>query len=286
MFNFDRNTLIIAVLILITVLALSFLYISDVEIGFLNYLSDLIYNLITPFLDLLHHSIEVVRNFFSTLFSIDEVNQQIKNLKQENSVLKRQVMFLQNIQQENKRLRELLNFEQKTDYNFLGAEVISNSPSVWEKVITINRGSRDGIKERMPVITYNGYLVGRIEEVGSGSSQVRLITDQNFVVGGIIARSDSREIGLVRGSGRSDQPNTIDNISWDADIKENDVVLSSGLSNNFPSGLRIGKITNIENDNYGLSQKADVELFINKITIEEVAVITNFDNEQNMESSN
>ena len=185
-------------------------------------------------------------------------------------------MFLSNYDRENKRLRELLDFKEKVEYEMIGAEVTGNSPSVFEQIITINRGRKDGLEERMPVITYNGFLVGRIDYVGSSSAQVRLITDNQFVVGGVVARSDSREIGLVRGSGRRDQNNTMDNIAWDADVEIGDVILTSGLSNNFPEGLKIGQIKSIEPDNYGLSQKAEVELDIQSITIEEVMVIKNF----------
>ena len=275
--DFNRNTLIAAVLIVFIILSFSFLYFSGVNLTFFNWLSDIIYNTITPILNLLHHLVENVEDFFTTLFSIDEVNQEIKELRQQNSVLKRQILFLENINRENKRLRELLDFKEKVNYKMIGAEVIANSPSIWEKTITINRGSQDGLEKRMPVITYQGFLVGRVENVGSSSAQVRLITDQNFVVGGIIARTDSREIGLLTGSGRADHPNIMDNIAWDADIQTDDVILTSGLSNNFPPGLKIGEVGKVETDNYGLSQKAKINLYMANITLEEVMVIKNFD---------
>lgn len=283
MFDLNRNTLIAAALVILLVLILSFFYFSDLNLPFVNWLSDIIYNTLTPILNVIHHLIENIKNFFTTLFSIDEVNQEIKKLKQQNNVLERQILFLENINRENKRLRELLVFKEKVDYQMIGAEVIANSPSIWEKTITINRGSQDGLKERMPVITYQGYLVGRVENLGSSSAQVRLITDQGFVVGGIIARTESREIGLLRGSGRDDQPNIMDNIAWDADIKPGDVILTSGLSNNFPAGLKIGEVAKVETDNYGLSQKAEISLFINNLTLEEVMIIKNFEQEAERE---
>jgi rod shape-determining protein MreC len=279
LFKFNRNTLIAAVLVITLIIIVSFLYFSDLNLPFINWLSDLVYNTITPVLNLIHHLVENIKNYFITLFSIDEVNQEIKELRQKNSTLERQILFLENINRENKRLRDLLGFKEKVDYQMQGAEVIANSPSVWEKTITINRGSSDGLEKRMPVVSYHGYLVGRIENTGSNSAQVRLITDQDFVVGGIIARTESREIGLVRGSGRDDQPNIMDNIAWDADLETGDIILSSGLSNNFPAGLKIGEVRKVETDNYGLSQKAEINLFISDITLEEVMVIKNFDSE-------
>lgn len=275
LFDFSRNTLIIAVIIF-CVLFFSLINIKGIDIPLINWLSNLIYNTITPILNLLESIFENIKDFFVTLFSIDEINRELTNLRQENNTLTRQIHFLENINSENKRLRKLLQFKEKVDYELLGAEVIANSPSIWDKSITINRGTADGLQKRMPVITYSGYLVGRLEKVGKNAAQVRLITDREFVVGAIIARADSREIALVRGSGRSDQANIMDNIAWDAEIEKGDLVLTSGLSNNFPSGLKIGKVKDIEADNYGLSQKSKVNLFINKTTLEEVMVITNF----------
>jgi rod shape-determining protein MreC len=257
----------------------AFVYFTEIDLPLFNWLNNIIYNIISPIINLLNQMVESIKNFFITLFSIDEINQEIKGLRQRNSILERQILFLENINRENERLRELLNFKEKVNYQMIGAEVIANSPSIWEKIITINRGSRDGLEKRMPVISYQGYLVGRIENIGSSFAQIRLITDHNFVVGGIIARTDSREIGLVRGSGRTDAPNIMDSIAWNADIESGDVVLTSGLSNNFPAGLKIGEVAQVETDNYGLSQKADINLFMNQITLEEVMIIKNFNPE-------
>lgn len=281
LFNINSKLLITASLIILIILFFAFLYFTEIDLPVLNWMSDLIYNIITPILNLVHQVIESVQNFFITLFSIDEVNQEIKTLRQKNSVLERQILFLENINSENERLRELLNFKEKVDYKMIGAEVIAKSPSVWEKTITINRGSKDGLKKRMPVISYQGHLVGRVENIGISSAQVRLITDRDFIVGGIIARNSSRAIGLVKGRGRRDKPNLMDSISWNAEIEIGDLVLTSGLSNNFPAGLKIGEVDKIETDNYGLSQKADINLLINRITLEEVMVIKKFKYDNN-----
>lgn len=280
LFDFNRNKLTL-VIIIVLILSLSFFYFTNTDLPFFKWISDLIYNIITPVLNLIHHLFQNIKNFFVTLFSIDEINQEIEVLRQKNSVLERQILFLENIDRENERLRSLLSFKEKVNYKMQGAEVIANSPSIWEKTITIDRGSKDGLKTRMPVITYQGDLVGRIDKLGTNSAQVRLITDHDFVVGGIIARADSREIGLVKGSGRNDKPNVMDNIAWNADLEIGDIILTSGLSNNFPPGLKIGRVIKIETDNYGLSQKANINLYISNITLEEVMVIQNFSNQKN-----
>ena len=156
LFNINSNTLVTAALIFLIILFFIFIYFTEIDLPLFNWLSDLIYNIITPILNLVHQLIESIQNFFITLFSIDEVNQEIKDLRQKNSILERQILFLENINRENERLRKLLDFKEKVDYQMIGAEVIANSPSIWEKTITINRGSKDGLEKRMPVISYQG----------------------------------------------------------------------------------------------------------------------------------
>ena len=73
----------------------------------------------------------------------------------------------------------------------------------------------------------------------------------------------------------------MENISWntrseEGDIKEGDIIVTSGLSDNYPRGIPIGEVVSVETDNYGLSQKAEIKLFMKKKTIEEVLVITGF----------
>ncbi|SFL44050.1 rod shape-determining protein MreC [Halanaerobium salsuginis] len=276
MFKFNRNSLLIFLLFLLIISGLFFFQLNSINLPFLNWLRELFYNLITPVLNLINNVLDKIKGFFITLFSIDDIQEEVKQLRRKNNTLERQILFLENINRENERLRELLNFKENVDYQLVGAKVIANSPSIWEKVITVNRGSNDGVEKRMPVITYRGYLVGRVEAVGTNSAQVRLLTDKDFVVGGIVARTDSRAIGLLHGSGRKDQSNIMDNIAWDADITKGDIILTSGLSNNFPAGIKIGQVQKVEADNYGLSQKADIGLFINSLTLEEVMIIKNF----------
>ena len=123
LFDFNRNTLIAAFIIFIILLSV-FLYFTGIDLPFLNWLSDIIYNTITPILNLIYQLVESIEDFFSTLFSIDEVNQEIKDLRQRNSVLERQILFLENINRENERLRELLNFKEKVDFKIVNLKHI------------------------------------------------------------------------------------------------------------------------------------------------------------------
>lgn len=276
MFDLNRTSIITLIFIILILSVLGFLFLNNIEISFLNWISSRIFNLFTPILNIINRIYDQVTGYFSALFSINELMEENRRLKKEIASIDRQKMIIQSVVRENNRLRSLLSFEEANDFEVLGAEVIGNSSTNWEKKIIINRGAEDGIKNRMPVITYNGFLVGKIDYVGSNSSHVMLVNDSEFVVGGIISREDSRAIGLVRGAGAGQKKNIMDNIGWNEDIAAGDIVITSGLSNNYPTGLKIAEITKVTADNYGVSQKAELELFADTVTIEEVLVITEF----------
>ncbi len=276
MFDFNRTSIITLIFIVLILSLLGFLFLNDIEISFLNWISSRIFNLLTPILNIINRIYDQVTGYFSALFSINDLIEENRRLNKEIASIDRQKMIIQSVVRENTRLRSLLSFKEANDFKVLGAEVIGNSSTNWEKKIIINRGAEDGIKNRMPVITYNGFLVGKIDYVGSNSSHVMLINDSEFVVGGIISRENSRAIGLVRGSGSGQEENIMDNIGWNEDIAAGDTVVTSGLSNNYPTGLKIAEITEVKADNYGVSQKAELQLFADTVTIEEVLVITEF----------
>ena len=274
--NFNRPGLIIMGIFLILILAVGAINYLGINIPYLSFLENGIFNMLNPAVELSHNVFQSINNYFSRIFKTAKIINENEELKEELAETKMQNLELKKYKRQNSRLRDLLAFQELVEYDFLGAEVIGFGPSNWENKILINRGKNDGLKIDMPVITYNGTLIGQIDYVGNSSAQVKLINDSGFVVAGIVQREESRAVGLVKGTMKKDGINKMDNISWEADIKEDDLILTSGLSNIFPKGLPIGKVKKVESDNYGVSQKADIDLFLDINTIEEVLVITNF----------
>ena len=128
----------------------------------------------------------------------------------------------------------------------------------------------------MPFITYNGALVGKISKVTANTARITLITDVNFTVGGRIQREESRAIGVVRGRAKEKEFLLMDEIPWDAELAKDDLVVTSGLTSNFPMGIPIGKVIEVKQGDYGLIQQAEVKPFMSLAPIEEVLVITDF----------
>ena len=277
----DHKTIIIIILVLIILAELGLSRFTDREISFFTWLKKGFYNLVTPVIESLSNFFNYVKAYWNGIMNIDDLIEANEQLRKEVSQYRIQLLLNDYYKRENRRLRELLSFKEQAAFESLGAHVIGYNLSNWDNRLLINLGSRDGIEERMPVITYDGALVGRIEYVGATTAQVLLCNDPEFIVGGIVDRPESRAIGLLKGQVNKPEVNLMENISWntyseEGDIKVGDLIVTSGLSDSYPRGIPIGEVISVETDNYGLSQKAEIKLFMNRKTIEEVLVITGF----------
>ncbi len=109
-------------------------------------------------------------------------------------------------------------------------------------VLTIDKGSNDGIVSGSAVTIADGHLLGVITEVASGSAQVRLVHSQASSIPAMIVGSD-RTIGLVEG-----QEGTVLRMQYiplDANVHEGDVVVTSGLAGGLPANIVIGLVTSV-----------------------------------------
>ncbi len=133
---------------------------------------------------------------------------------------------------------------------------------------TIDRGSADGAGEGDGVITQAG-VVGRLVKVNSDTSMVQLITDSKSSVS---ARGErSRVVGIL--SGESYNRCALNYVPKEEDIKEGDVIITSGLGKSFPEGIKIGQVTEATKKTDGLSMIIKVKPFVNMMSVEEVIVV-------------
>ena len=174
-----------------------------------------------------------------------------EKLKKENMELKIQKERNQKILEENERLSKLLEMKENTIYkgSLKFARVSFSDISNLNNKIFIDLGEKDGIKVDM-IAVYGDYLVGKIIDVDSDYSIVELITNPNFVIS---AKTEADILGIARGSDEEDgllyfQPSIVEDT-----LKKGEEIVTSGVSNIFPEGIKIGKIENIddkENYNY------------------------------------
>lgn len=189
-------------------------------------------------------------------------------LKRETDFLKNKINSLNESYLENSRLKELLSFKKASALKLIAARVIARSADSWSLNITIDKGSYNGIRQGMSVITYLG-LVGRVVEVAPSFSKIALLSDPNLGVSGIVQRS--RQEGLV--SGTLGNSLIMKYLPEETDIKIGDTVVSSGLDNVYPKGVLIGKVIEIGREFSGLSCYALIRPAVSFSNLEEVLIV-------------
>ena len=182
---------------------------------------------------------------------------------------------LAELQQENNRLRAMLDFEAQSAYELIPAAVIARDPSNWFNTITINRGSVHGVVENMAVVTSEG-LIGNVLAVSPVSSQVLLLTDGRRAVSSLVQRSREPgevEVGIVEDN--PDRPGYLRmvNLPREANVQPGDTIISSGLGERFPKGLMIGHVLETQEDELGIMQYALLKPAANFNRLEEVFVV-------------
>lgn len=203
----------------------------------------------------------------------------IVNLRTRNTELQKQVSDLQaqviNLQQrvnETEILAALVDFSRTNpDSSYKAASVIGRDPSPFLHYIIINRGSNDGIRRGMPVVTSEG-LVGRVDAVIADAARVQLITDPASSVNAHLknANTNAMLVGSVTGD------ISLDLISQDATIQPGDLILTSGLGGGFPPDLIIGQVVNVRKLASELFQQSTVQPAVDFSRLQIVLVIINF----------
>lgn len=173
------------------------------------------------------------------------------------------------LRQENERLKKLLAFKQGAPFLTVAAEVIAGFPDNWSRGVMIDKGARAGIKAGNAVMLESG-LAGRVIEVSDHTAKIMLLDDPDSSVSAFVQRT--REEGLISGNIAGGlQMRYLDK---DSAVAVGDVILTSGLTRNYPPSLPIGRVSGINDDAQGLSKRCLVEPFVNLKSIEEVLVIT------------
>ncbi len=160
------------------------------------------------------------------------------------------------LEKEIQELKEMLDLNSTlTEYTPINATILSRNKNYWFNQIMIDKGSKDGIKKDMAVITKHG-LVGKISRVYSNSSEIKLITsdDVNFKVSVAIQTSSGDSYAILNGYDAEKEYVTVTGVDKMSDVKKGDSITTSGLGGMFPGGIYIGVVEDIKDDKYDLSK--------------------------------
>jgi rod shape-determining protein MreC len=182
-----------------------------------------------------------VFDFFTTSTTLREHNTVLQTERQQ---LLAKLQQFDALEAENNRLRAMLGSATRVADKALAADLIEVSSEPFTRHIVLSRGERDGVYLRQPVIDAYG-IMGQITQVGPLTSRATLITDPGHAIPVLVSRNGLRAI--VFGTGAADRVK-IPYLTATADIREGDVLISSGMGGIFPPDYPVAKIEQIVND--------------------------------------
>lgn len=230
--------------------------------------------ILTPIQSAVSSAVQKAENRLDRWAYQKELEKEYLQLKAQYMEQQTDLLRLQELEDEVKRLTSLLGYQEKvTNFETIHARVIATDASNSFAAFTINKGSKQGVKENDTVITPDG-LVGRVYEVSSNHSVVVSIVDSRSSVGGIVERT--RDVGIVHGNLNMDLTNDKMRMLYlpnTAELSPGDRIVTSGLEKIFPKGLLIGTVDALSRDGNYVSLVPAVDFD----HLEEVLVIINFD---------
>ena len=203
------------------------------------------------------------------------------NIKKENARLKTELsemktklnLFNENVI-ENERLKTILDFQKNTKMTLVPAQVIGRDLLPDHKTITINKGTKHGLKHLQAVLTVSG-AVGYVFKPNEKTSHVMLITDRYSVVDAVIQKT--RAHGILEGT--SKESGILQYIDRTEDVKAGDLIVTGGIDNIFPKGFPLGVVTDVERKTKSATLAVDIKPIVDSNKIEEVFVVLNAANE-------
>ncbi len=201
------------------------------------------------------------------------IPEKMRELKQENVILRLKLEALEELKKENERLKEAIGVLRKTPSNvkLLYGIIEGFSPSLWKREVFVNLGKEQQVKVNDFVLNQQGYLVGRITKVFKDYSRVTLLNDPNFILPVFIGEKGR---GLLKGSLSGNLK--LMYVEREQNIKKNDKVwIKVG-----PSGfsLSIGKVSRIEDNRSDFFLDITVRPFADLFSLREVFVLIDEDN--------
>ncbi len=204
----------------------------------------------------------------------EDIYQKYKELQSAEDDIDQKKARIAELEKENKELKDSLELnESLSEYEVVNATVVSRNVGYWYDKLTINKGKKDGIESKMAVVINNG-IIGYISETSNFSSNVQLLTTKNLknkisvkidlgngeYANGLLNEYDS-EKGLYK----------IEGISYSGTIPEKAQVTTTGLSDNFPSGILIGYVNTTTTDNFDLGKIVEV---IPSVDFDKISYVT------------
>ena len=240
--------------------------------GYLTPLSRLVLNPVVSAQTWLSVRFQALQNAIAAPQDLARLRQRNSEMEAEVSRMQTEIIVLKQQISETRVLSALVDFARVQPENrYLAATVIGRDPSPFFEYVIINRGSDDGLRRGMPVVTQQG-LVGRVAAVTADAARVQLITDPASNIN--VKLEPSRAQAVIRGAVSGEI--SLDMIPQSAPVEIGDLILTSGLGGNYPTNILIGQVTGVRRRETDLFQSASVQPVVDFNQLEIVLIITNF----------
>jgi len=258
------------VLILIAIVFASFLWMTSQvrESGGPSLLDRGITTVIYPFVYAVDLVSDTASGVWNGYFYLVGLVRQNEKLAEENGKLFIENTMLKERLARTGRLDALWKMKERSSYPSIPAGVVGRDPTSWFRSLMVDAGTEDGAAKDMPAAEYSG-LVGRVMKPYTFSSRVMLITHPGSSVSCIIERS--RDTGILVGDGTATC--RLDYVDKKADVKEGDLVITSGLDRVFPKGMPVGVVTEVNPDAPGIFQEVRVTPTADLAHIEDLLIL-------------
>ena len=206
------------------------------------------------------------RDNYDTLAGFRSENERLRNRLQTLEIERQRLL---EAEATNQRLQQLLDFRSELPAGAITASIIAASATSWFQSCVLNKGSTDGVRKDMAVVTPLG-VIGKVVSVTGRTAKVLLVTDPNSGIDVMVQRTRSR--GIVSGSLESGT--VLKYIKRSEDVREGDRLVTSGLDNIFPKGMLVGTVIKVRKQSRGLFQIVEVLPAIQASVVEEVLVVS------------
>lgn len=230
-------------------------------------------NLINTLLFPIQKKIYEVGNFID---DSKDVATNYKKILEENAKLKEEsikynLLLTQNkiLEEENDRLRGILDLKNESKYDIKVAKINFRTPSNLYEKFFIDMGIKDGIKKDMLVFSKES-LIGKVSKVYDDYSLVEMITGENF---GISAITESGMLGILKGSDEGDGSLYFEPNSFQGELTVGEEIYTSGISDIYPKGIFLGKISEFDNEDGELFRSIKVKNDMDIIDLKEVLIM-------------
>ncbi len=241
------------------------------QVGALNPIQGAFLTITSPFERGLNAIFRPIATLLSNAGELTDLQAENRRLRLENERLLNELSGKSQSEERVKELEAQLSLGGTLkDQTRLAANVVHRTSTPFQDELSIDRGSSDGVRVGMVVVSANGSLMGSVIKVTSSQAFVRLVTDAKSVVNGETV--ETRSTGSVKGSANHQ-------LIFDfaePDVKVGDIIQTSAISGRFPAGVPIGRVTSVKLSAQDLSPTVKLEPLVRLSTSTTVQVITSF----------